>query len=170
MRADEDRRQFLKGEMPRPEKHERPLATQVGESGIQMLSSGGTMRETVVRSMHERKTLMDQLSDGFVALPGGYGTLEEVAEMTTWTQLGIHKKPVVLLNVANFYDPLRAFIDGAVKSGFISDECRAFLTFVDKPVNVAECEFDWGEAALEALHVWTRQGAGGGIPYGLDWS
>lgn len=78
--------------------------------------------------------------------------------------------PVVLLNVANFYDPLRAFIDGAVKSGFISDECRAFLTFVDKPVNVAECEFDWGEAALEALHVWTRQGAGGGIPYGLDWS
>jgi uncharacterized protein (TIGR00730 family) len=62
--------------------------------------------------MHERKQIMAKESEGFLGLPGGFGTLEEVMEMTTWTQLGIHKKPVILLNVDGFYSPLRDFIEG----------------------------------------------------------
>lgn len=167
--------QFLNTSIPFPESHERPLASLDARddddgTGVQKLESGGTMRETVVGSMHERKTLMAKLCQGFVALPGGYGSLEEVAEMTTWTQLGIHKKPVVLLNVQGFYEPLRLFVDNAIKAGFISEPNRAFMTFVDKPQDLTDDEFDWGQAALVALRDWTRQGAGGGTPYALQWT
>jgi uncharacterized protein (TIGR00730 family) len=73
----------------------------------------------VVRSMHERKTLMADLADAFIALPGGYGTFEEFFEAVTWTQLGIHRKPCGLLNVEGYYDALLALLDRAVSDGFI---------------------------------------------------
>jgi uncharacterized protein (TIGR00730 family) len=73
----------------------------------------------VVGSMHERKALMATLADGFIALPGGFGTLDELAEALTWTQLGLQAKPVVLLDVGAFWEPLVRFFDAAVDHGFV---------------------------------------------------
>jgi uncharacterized protein (TIGR00730 family) len=87
----------------------------------------------LVNSMHERKAMMFELSDGFIALPGGMGTLEEFAEMITWGQLGIHQKPCGLLNVNGFYDPLIAFIDHAVKERFIKSEHRSLVIIEEEP-------------------------------------
>ena len=81
----------------------------------------------VVASMHERKALMAELSDGFIALPGGLGTLEELFEVMTWAQLGIHSKPVALLNVSGYFDPLLAMLDRHVSEGFLRPEHRALL-------------------------------------------
>jgi uncharacterized protein (TIGR00730 family) len=78
----------------------------------------------VVNTMHERKAMMAELSDAFIAMPGGFGTLEEMMETITWGQLGIHQKPVGLLNVAGYYDPLLAMIDRAVEEGFILQRYR----------------------------------------------
>lgn len=85
----------------------------------------------VVGSMHERKTLMAELSDGFIALPGGIGTFEELFEIWTWSQLGQHRNPCGLLNVAGFYDRLAAFLDGVVEEGFLSPTHRATLFVAD---------------------------------------
>ncbi len=73
----------------------------------------------VVRSMHERKARMNELSEAFVALPGGIGTLDEIIEMFTWTQLGIHRKPCAFLNIDGYYDSLLAFLRGMVTQGFL---------------------------------------------------
>jgi uncharacterized protein (TIGR00730 family) len=81
----------------------------------------------IVHSMHQRKALMAELSEGFVALPGGIGTLEEFFEVWTWGQLGLHAKPYGLLNVAGFYDPLLELIDRLVQQEFIRDEHRTML-------------------------------------------
>lgn len=81
----------------------------------------------VVANMHERKALMAQLSDGFIALPGGIGTLEELFEMFTWLQLGFHQKPLGLLNVNGFYDHLLQFLEHAVNSGFLKPEHNSLL-------------------------------------------
>ncbi|MDQ4092146.1 MAG: TIGR00730 family Rossman fold protein, partial [Actinomycetota bacterium] len=81
----------------------------------------------ITRTMHERKTLMAELSDGFVALPGGYGTLEEFVEVLSWSQLGLQCKPCGLLNVADFYRPLLAFFDHAVTERFVRAEHRGLL-------------------------------------------
>ncbi|MDE3035898.1 MAG: TIGR00730 family Rossman fold protein [Nitrospirota bacterium] len=81
----------------------------------------------VVGSMHERKALMGELSDAFVALPGGYGTLEEFCEVVTWAQLGLHRKPCGLLNVAGFYDPLLAQLDYQVTEGFLRPATRSLV-------------------------------------------
>lgn len=81
----------------------------------------------VVANMHERKALMAQLSDGFIALPGGIGTMEELFEMFTWLQLGFHHKPLGLLNVNGFYDHLLQFLEHAVFSGFLKAEHNALL-------------------------------------------
>jgi uncharacterized protein (TIGR00730 family) len=81
----------------------------------------------VVTSMHERKSLMAELSDGFIALPGGMGTLEELFEMLTWAQLGMHRKPCGLLNVAGYYDGLSAFLDHAVGERFVAQAHRDML-------------------------------------------
>jgi uncharacterized protein (TIGR00730 family) len=83
-----------------------------------------------VRSMHDRKQLMHDLSDAFVALPGGLGTLEELSEITTWAQLGLHRKPIVVLDVDRFWQPLFALLDNAVRGGFLKEENRALLTRV----------------------------------------
>lgn len=82
----------------------------------------------IVGSMHERKALMAELSDAFIALPGGTGTLEEMVEMVTWAQLGLHRKPCGLLNVSGYYDSLLAFLDYAVHESFLAPSHRAILT------------------------------------------
>ncbi|MEE8251812.1 MAG: TIGR00730 family Rossman fold protein [Gemmatimonadales bacterium] len=87
----------------------------------------------VVDSMHQRKALMAELSDGFVALPGGLGTFEELFEVYTWAQLGIHVKPVGLLNAAGYYDKLIEFLDGAVEERFLSSEDRSVLLVESDP-------------------------------------
>lgn len=79
----------------------------------------GLTRLHVVKDMHERKAMMAQLSDGFIAMPGGLGTLEELFETLTWAQLGFHDKPVGLLNVAGFYDGLLSFMQQMVSQGFV---------------------------------------------------
>jgi uncharacterized protein (TIGR00730 family) len=87
----------------------------------------------VVATMHERKALMAQLSDAFVALPGGIGTLEELIEIFTWSQLGLHNKPLGVLNVNGYYDRLGAFLDHAVEQGFQPAEQRAKLVMATDP-------------------------------------
>lgn len=81
----------------------------------------------VVGSMHERKAMFAALSDGFIALPGGFGTLEEVFEVVTWRQLGYHDKPCAILDVAHYYDELIAFCDRAAARGFVKERDRAAL-------------------------------------------
>lgn len=81
-------------------------------------------RLEVVGSMHERKARMVDLSDAFIALPGGLGTLDELFEIWTWAQLGFHAKPLGILNVEGFFDPLLAYLDHAVASGFIAPQYR----------------------------------------------
>jgi hypothetical protein len=81
----------------------------------------------VVSSMHERKALMADLADGFIALPGGFGTLDEFCEILTWAQLGLHRKPCGLLNVAGYYDSFLAFLDTATREGFIQPQYRALI-------------------------------------------
>ena len=87
----------------------------------------------VVDTMHERKAMMFELSDAFIALPGGMGTLEEVAEVLTWTQLGLHAKPCGLINVDGYFDLLLSFFDNAVSKGFMKREHREMLLVSDTP-------------------------------------
>jgi len=87
----------------------------------------------VVGSMHERKALMAKLSDGFIALPGGMGTLEELCEILTWAQLGFHKKPCGLLDVDGYYASLGEFFDNAVAQGFVQSAHRAMLLTAATP-------------------------------------
>lgn len=93
----------------------------------------GLTDQRVVPDMHTRKALMAELADAFVALPGGFGTLEELFEALAWGQLGIHAKPVGLLNTDGYFDPLLAFVDNAIASGFVRAEYRAFLLVGDEP-------------------------------------
>jgi hypothetical protein len=107
----------------------RPLwSREVGHTGLSEL--------LVVESMHERKALMSDRADAFVALPGGAGTLEELFEVWTWAQLGIHTKPVAVLNVGGFYDPLLALADHLVAQGFVRPAHRAMLLDDDDPARL----------------------------------
>ena len=87
----------------------------------------------IVRSMHERKALMAELSDAFVAVPGGIGTLEEIVEIFTWAQLGMHGKPVALLDLDGYYEGLVAFFDHAVDEGFLRPTTRSMLLVEPDP-------------------------------------
>jgi uncharacterized protein (TIGR00730 family) len=87
----------------------------------------------IVGSMHERKALMAELADGFVALPGGIGTLEEFFETWTWAQLGMHTKPCGLLNIAGYFDPLLEFLDRSVEEKFVRDVHRAMVIVETEP-------------------------------------
>jgi uncharacterized protein (TIGR00730 family) len=107
------------------------------------LAHAGLSDLRVVESMHDRKALMAELSDAFVALPGGFGTLEEFCEVLTWSQLGIHRKPCALLNVAGSFDPLLTLFDHAVSEGFVAAEHRGLL------VHAAEAH-----ALLDILTTW----------------
>jgi uncharacterized protein (TIGR00730 family) len=111
-------------------------AREIGHAGITDLR--------VVDSMHERKRVMAELSDAFVALPGGIGTLEELVEAMTWTQLGIHDKPCALLDVDGYYQPLVAFFDHTVREGFLAERNRSLLVTADDI-----------DALLTRLESWT---------------
>ena len=97
------------------------------------LAHHGVTELRIVRSMHERKALMADLSDAFIAMPGGYGTLDEFCEIITWAQLGLHTKPCGLLNVGGFYDPFLAQIDHATQARFIRPEHRSLILVEDQP-------------------------------------
>jgi uncharacterized protein (TIGR00730 family) len=92
----------------------------------------------VVDSMHTRKRRMADLADGFVALPGGFGTLEELVEMVTWAQLGFHTDPCGLLNVAGYYDGLVSFFETQIEAGFVDPEHRDLLTVTDDPSDLLD--------------------------------
>jgi hypothetical protein len=98
------------------------------------LGHTGLHELTVVDTMHERKRLMAERSDAFVAMPGGIGTLEELFEVWTWRQLGYHDKPIGLLNVAGFYDPMLTFMDAIAAQGFVTPAQRALLQVNEDPV------------------------------------
>jgi len=93
---------------------------------LEVFHTGLTKLE-IVTSMHERKSLMAEYSDGFIALPGGLGTLEEIFEALTWAQLGFHKKPCGLLNIQGYYDHLTAFLNHSVSQGFVNTASRGML-------------------------------------------
>lgn len=92
------------------------------------VAHSGITRLHVVQSMHERKAMMADLSDGFIALPGGFGTMDEFHEIVTWRQLGIHDKPIGLLNAGGFYDDLIALYDRMEREGFLQAQTRGLLT------------------------------------------
>ena len=101
--------------------------------------SGETVGEQIqTKDMHERKRLMAENSDGFVALPGGFGTMEELFEVITWQQLGYHKKPIGVLNVNGYFDSLLTFLDEARESGFVSGEARNIVLSDDDAERLIE--------------------------------
>jgi len=91
------------------------------------LAHGDVTELIVVRSMHERKAKMAELSDAFIAMPGGFGTFEEFCEIVTWAQLGIHRKPCGILNVDGYYDPLLSLFDRAVEEDFVQPRNRRLV-------------------------------------------
>ncbi|MCX7143937.1 MAG: TIGR00730 family Rossman fold protein [Proteobacteria bacterium] len=102
------------------------------------LAHAGLTELHVTPSMHARKTLMAELADGFVALPGGIGTMEEIFEIWTWGQLGFHRKPCGLLNVAGYYDSLIAFLDHAAGEQFVRPDQRRMLVVESVPANLID--------------------------------
>jgi uncharacterized protein (TIGR00730 family) len=115
------------------------LAKEIAHEGLTKLH--------VVGSMHERKRLMTDLSDGFVTLPGGYGTFEEFLEVLSWAQLGIHAKPCGLLDVDGYYEPLAALFDEAVEEGFVHPDHRSLVLMERDP-----------ELLLDAMERYTPPG------------
>jgi uncharacterized protein (TIGR00730 family) len=109
----------------------------------------------VVESMHERKALMAELSDCFVALPGGIGTLEETFEAWTWTQLGLHEKPCALLDVDGYYGALQLFLDRAVADRFVRPEHRSMLLVESDPERLLDALAGWRAPIVEK---WLDQG------------
>lgn len=114
----------------------RPLATKE-------LAHTGLTELRVVDSMHERKATMNALADGFIALPGGLGTFEETLEVLTWAQLGIHGKPVGVLNVESYYDGLLRWLSHAAREGFVRREHLALLLFADTPAELLDRFAAW---------------------------
>lgn len=104
---------------------ENLFSKEVGHTGISKLIT--------VKDMHERKSTMAGLADAFIALPGGFGTMEELFEIITWNQIGILKKPVTLLNIRNYYTPLIEMIDKATQHGFIQKQNREILQVAKTP-------------------------------------
>lgn len=109
------------------------------------LGHEGLTRKEVVGSMHERKARMAELSDGFIALPGGYGTLEELAEATTWSQLNDHLKPVGLLDVLGYWDPLLAQVERMVADGFVRPIHQHLIVSHPQPAGLLQ--------TMAAIHI-----------------
>jgi uncharacterized protein (TIGR00730 family) len=120
---------------------EHLMAREVGHKGLTKLH--------VVGSMHERKALMADLSDAFVALPGGFGTLEEFCEVVTWTQLGLHPKPCGILNVLEYYSALLRMFDHAVEERFLKPENRALVLARDQPADLLQALEQWRPVQVE---------------------
>jgi uncharacterized protein (TIGR00730 family) len=102
------------------------------------VAHSGLSKLHVVKSMHERKSLMAVLSDGFVAMPGGYGTLEEIIEVLTWGQLQFHNKPCGLLNIGGYFDHLLQYLDHATREGFLRPEHREMLLVAATPAELLD--------------------------------
>lgn len=102
------------------------------------LAHTGPIDLRVVNSMHERKRVMASLADGFIAMPGGLGTLEELFEVWTWAQLGFHAKPLGLLDVRGYYAPLAAFLDSATSEGFVRENYRRMLIVGTRPARLID--------------------------------
>ena len=117
------------------------MEREVGHAGLSKLH--------VVRSMHERKALMADLSDAFIALPGGFGTLEEFCEVVTWSQLGLHAKPCGILNVLEYYSPLLAMFDHAVEERFLKPENRALVLARASPAELLRALEEWRPLRVE---------------------
>jgi len=113
------------------------------------VSHTGLTELKIVNSMHERKGIMADLSDGFIALPGGLGTLEEIFEVLTWAQLGFHHKPCALLNVKGYYDTLTQFLDHAVAEGFVASIHREMLLVEDDPHTLLEIMSTYSAPAVD---------------------
>ncbi len=92
----------------------------------------------IVETMHQRKALMEQISDGFIALPGGLGTIEEFFEVWTWAQLSMHQKPCGLLNVCQYYDKLLEFLDHTVTQQFVDNDHRQMIVVENEPIKLIE--------------------------------
>lgn len=120
---------------------------EVGHRGLTNLHVTGTM--------HERKALMVDLSDGFVALPGGYGTLDELCEALTWSQLGIHARPCGVLNVDGYFDALLALFDHAVREGFVREAHRGLVLEATEPAALLDAMARFQPPATEK---WIRAG------------
>ncbi|MDO8938637.1 MAG: TIGR00730 family Rossman fold protein [Methylicorpusculum sp.] len=113
------------------------------------VSHTGLTELKIVSSMHERKAMMADLSDGFIALPGGLGTLEELFEILTWAQLGFHQKPCGLLNIAGYYDGLTAFLDHAVEEQFVKPIHRSLLRVESCPIDLLDAFSSYQPPILE---------------------
>jgi uncharacterized protein (TIGR00730 family) len=111
-------------------------------------------RQHVVNTMHERKTLMAELSDAFVGLPGGMGTFDELVEIVTWAQLGLHAKPVVLANIDDYYRTLYAMLDNAVAEGFVTPVSRSRWRNADSVTSV--------------MQILAKEGLAGDDPAGIS--
>jgi len=120
---------------------EQLMAREVGHNGLTKLH--------VVRSMHERKALMADLSDAFIALPGGFGTFEEFCEVVTWTQLGLQTKPCGILNVMGYYSHLLSMFDHAVREGFLKPENRILVLARDSVAELLKALEQWRPARAE---------------------
>jgi uncharacterized protein (TIGR00730 family) len=117
------------------------------------IAHSGLTELHIVRTMHERKALMAERAYAFIALPGGYGTLDEFIEIVTWAQLRIHAKPCVMVNVGGFYDPLLAFFDRAVEHGLIKPQNRGLVQVArdaSEALEIIECE--WSRRAEVQAH------------------
>jgi uncharacterized protein (TIGR00730 family) len=121
------------------------------------VSHCGLTELVVVSSMHERKKRMFDMSDAFIALPGGYGTVEEIAELLTWAQLGINLKPCGLINVDGYFDALLAFFDHAVHRGFMKQQHRDMLLVTDEPSSLLLQMSSYNPPAVDK---WITAGAG----------
>ncbi len=97
------------------------------------LAHRGLTRLEIVATIHQRKARLAEISDAFIALPGGFGTFEELFEILTWAQIGLHQKPIGLLNSRHYFDLLLALVEHARKEGFIYDEHRDLFTFAEQP-------------------------------------
>ncbi|HYH09526.1 MAG TPA: TIGR00730 family Rossman fold protein [Thermoanaerobaculia bacterium] len=116
-------------------------AREVGHRGLTDLH--------IVDTMHERKAMMADLADAFIALPGGLGTLEEIFEIWTWAQLGLHTKPVGFLDVGGFYKPLMQFLDRAVRERFLKEEHRAIAVIESDPEKLLRRFDSWSPPRVE---------------------
>jgi uncharacterized protein (TIGR00730 family) len=117
------------------------------------LAHRGLTHLHVCDTMHQRKALMADLADAFVALPGGFGTADEFFEILTWSQLGLHAKPAGLLNSAGFFDPLLAWIDQSVSHGFMKEKHRRLVLVADEPAKLLDMLRDYQPQQLEAKWI-----------------
>jgi len=120
------------------------------------LAHSGLTRLDIAADMHARKARMHELSDGYVALPGGFGTFDELFEAITWGQIGAHEKPIGLLNTKNYYVPLLAAMDHAVQEGFIFKEHRESLYYETDPVTLID-RMENHKHPRAAVRRWLRQ-------------